>query len=573
MSNEPAQLGVISVAGPSSCHRENEKQSDKLLSLCTGLCLHHDADNVAHVTFEYGGARQTHRVRSTAFRSLLCFRAHNELGLTPSSNAIQEALNIVEGRAIFEGPSVKYFRRMASHAGKLYLDLCNESWQAIEIDTSGWRIVSAPPVHFTRGTGALALPDPVAGDIRTLREFLNVETDDDFDILVAFLIAALQPAGPFPVLALNGRQGSCKSTAARLLAKLLDPNRAPLRSTPKSEDDMLVAAQHSWLICFDNVSSLSPALSDALCRLSTGGGTAKRKLYTDDEAVILDVCRPVILTGIGTYITRGDLADRVLPVSLRPLHDSQYRPETELMAAFEAERPAILGGLLSALSCSIRRRGAVRGSSRMADFEAVVESAGPELGWEAGHFNRLLARTRDSARRDLISDDELAQALLSVGDYHGSMADLREKLLEGHERPPAWLPKNPRALGSAIDRLAPMLENVGLTVTRPPRSGGKKSVILQWESSRDGQDGVNGHPQPNQAAREECPSTKHLAEGHCNGHACNQLHELATGERALCDLPRESEFNADDLDRLADLEGKPSSQERGGSTDPFDRSG
>ena len=43
----------------------------------------------------------------------------------------------------------------------------------------------------------------------------------------------------------------------------------------------MVFAIHSWLLCFDNLSVISDSLSEALCRLSTGGATIARKLYTN----------------------------------------------------------------------------------------------------------------------------------------------------------------------------------------------------------------------------------------------------------------------------------------------------
>lgn len=455
-----------------------EKQADLLVGLCKGVTLEHDADNVAYATWQHAGARQTHRIRTGAFKTWLAWKAYTDLELVPNSNAMQEALTTLVGAAVHNGALIQVYRRVAEHDDRLYLDLCNEGWQAVEVDAAGWRVVSEPPVRFIRGTGMLPLPEPVKGALGALHPFLNVVEHADFEICLGWLIGAVQPRGPFPILALSGRQGSAKSCAAKLLIALIDPNKAPLRSAPKSEDDLVVAAQHSRAICFDNVSHLSPDLSDSLCRLATGGGVAKRKLYSDDEAVILDAQAPLVLTGIGSYITRGDAADRALPVGLRPLRDSEYRPERELLAEFEAARPGILGGLLDALSCSIRRRDEVAGTSRMADFERAVEAAGPALGWQPGHFNRLMAHVRDRSRREHIQDDELAQALIRVAPWTGTVERLRGEL-SGHANAREWLPKTAKSLGNAIRRLEPMLEHVGLEVTRAKR-GDERLLCLEW---------------------------------------------------------------------------------------------
>ena len=113
---------------------------------------------------------------------------------------------------------------------------------------------------------------------------------------------------------------------------------------------------------FDNVSALQPWLSDALCRLATGGGFGTRRLRTDQDEVLFDGARPIILNGIEDVVTRPDLADRAMFLTLEPIPEERRRPEAEFWAAFEAERPDILGALLDA---------ALRGR-RCGCFRAVI---------------------------------------------------------------------------------------------------------------------------------------------------------------------------------------------------------
>jgi hypothetical protein len=117
----------------------------------------------------------------------------------------------------------------------------------------------------------------------------------------------------------------------------------------------MVAATNAWMLAFDNLSHLPEWLSDALCRLATGGGFGTRALFTNQEEALFDAQRPVLLTGIDKVVTRGDLLDRSLLVSLPEIRDEQRRPEDEFWQAFEAVRPGILGALLDALSAVLRR--------------------------------------------------------------------------------------------------------------------------------------------------------------------------------------------------------------------------
>jgi hypothetical protein len=204
--------------------------------------------------------------------------------------------------------------------GRLYLDLGDEAWRAVEIDATGWRIIDKPPVRFRRAAGMQPLAVPITGgSVETLRAFLNVQSDQDFVLVVAWALAVLRNKGPYPALVLSGEQGSAKSTFSAILRALLDPNTAPLRALPREDRDLFIAASNGHVLAFDNVSGLPAWISDTLCRLATGGGFAVRQLYTDQDEVLFDAARPVILNGIEDIVTRPDLADRAVFLPLEPI--------------------------------------------------------------------------------------------------------------------------------------------------------------------------------------------------------------------------------------------------------------
>jgi hypothetical protein len=211
--------------------------------------------------------------------------------------------------------------RVAEHEGAIYLDLADELWRSVEVTRAGWRVIDDPPVRFRRSRGMLSLPEPKSGgSINLLRPFLNIADDDDFTLVVGWLVMALRGRGPFPVLVLTGAAGSGKSTRARFCRQIIDPNRAPLRRPPRDEVDLMIAANHGHVVAYQNLSYLPPWLSDALCTLATGGGLSKRELYTDGDEVILVATRPVILEGIESFVVRGDLLDRSIIRSLTRDH-------------------------------------------------------------------------------------------------------------------------------------------------------------------------------------------------------------------------------------------------------------
>ena len=153
----------------------------------------------------------------------------------------------------------------------------------------------------------------------------------------------------------HGEQGSAKSTTARVLRALVDPSTAPLRSEPRELRDLMIAASNAWVISLDNISRVPYWLSDALCRLSTGGGFSTRELYTDRDETLFDAQRPLILNGIEELAVRGDLLDRCLILYLPCIPEEKRRAELTFWDEFESERPAILGATLGAVSGALRR--------------------------------------------------------------------------------------------------------------------------------------------------------------------------------------------------------------------------
>ena len=183
--------------------------------------------------------------------------------------------------------------------GRIVIDLGDASRDAVDVGPEGWRIIQRPPVRYVRPRGLLPVPRSVAGGcIDDLRPLVNVEDDAQFRLLVAWLVAAQRGRGPFPILCVQGEHGSAKSTCSRFVRHLVDPKKPILRSLPKDERDLAVAARASHALAFDNLSGLPTWLSDALCRVATGGGFATRSLYTNDEETIFDFVRPLILNGI-----------------------------------------------------------------------------------------------------------------------------------------------------------------------------------------------------------------------------------------------------------------------------------
>ena len=259
-------------------------QADVLIALAQTAELFHAPDGTGFADLDINGHRETWPIRSKGFRRWLARRFFEATQGAPSSEALQSVLNVIEAKAHFDAPERVVHVRVGGLDERLYLDLGDATWRAVEIDAAGWRVIDNPPVRFRRAAGMQPLPVPVAGgSIEVLRPFLNVRSDNDFVLVVAWALAVLRNRGPYPVIVLSGEQGSAKSTFSAILRALLDPNTAPLRALPREDRDLFIAASNGQVLAFDNVSGLPGWISDTLCRLATGGGFAVRQLYTDQD--------------------------------------------------------------------------------------------------------------------------------------------------------------------------------------------------------------------------------------------------------------------------------------------------
>ena len=329
-----------------------KKQADILIELASTAELFHDQDDVGYARFSVNLHKENWPIRSKGFKRWLVRAYYESTQSAPSSEAMTAAMGVLEARAQFDAPEHDVRVRVAAHDRCIYVDLADRDWHAIEIDEDGWRVVDNPPVYFRRSAGMKPLPEPEAGGSldRDLRPLLNVKTEKDFVLAVAWSLGALRDRGPYPVLGITGEQGSAKSWLARLLRALIDDNSVPLRALPRNEHDVFIAARNSQVLAYDNVSGLPDWLSDTFCRLATGGGFSTCELYTDQDEILFGSTRPILLNGIDDIATRPDLADRSIALMLAAISDDKRKQEEKLWAEFESKRPRILGALLDAVS-------------------------------------------------------------------------------------------------------------------------------------------------------------------------------------------------------------------------------
>lgn len=452
-------------------NRQKQRRSDRIrenihqLVEGDGCELWHDEQRRAFATVPVDDHFENLRIASPDFITWLCGRFFAQHGGAIGDTLLKENLRLLEAKAIFSGVQYRTFRRIGRDDNRLYVDLGDVDWQIIAIDPDGWKLADDVPLKAIRSPSTMALPMPEAGDLLEdqLRPLLNVATDRDLRLIVAWMVSALGGIGEYPVLSINGEQGSAKSTIARMIRMLVDPNTATNRAAPRDERDLIVAANNAWVVSVDNISTMSQWLSDALCRIATGGGFSTRALHTDMDEVVVNLENPIILNGIPEIAGRPDLADRSIMLTLPALKGDTRRSKDELWAEFEQRRPFILGALFDAVSAALRNFPNVELDKlpRMANAAKWVTAAEAGLGWEPGTHLADLEANRQRIVEASVDSEPVALGIMGMSlPWEGTKAELHTKLAGTV----AGFPKTVQQLGIAIKRVKPMLAQVGIEI-------------------------------------------------------------------------------------------------------------
>ena len=468
--------------------RENIATALVALAEAAGVDVWQASNGEQYASVPVGEHTEHWPLDSEAFRAWLEYRFYQEEGRV-ATGGVDEALLVLRFKAM-AGPKHPIYTRIAEHEGAVYIDLADDEWRAVRVTPAGWEVVSNPPVRFRRPNGLLPLPTPEhGGRLDEMRRFINV-TDEEWPLVAAWMVAALAPSGPYPVLILGGEQGSAKSTTARAIKRLLDPHTVDLRKESHDPRNLAIAANNTRILALDNLSGLAPWLSDYICTLSTGGGYAIRKNYTDNEETLFNTQAPVILNGIGEIATRSDLLSRALMITCPPIPDTARRAEKAFWEDFKAAAPRLLGAVLDALAGALAKQREVQlaGLPRMADFAILATAAARAGAFDEAAFWRAYDDNRENAHAIALEASPVAQAVFDLladqvaGWWKGTpselLAELRRHASDEALRSRAW-PGTPRALTAILTRLAPNLRAIGYDVDLAGKSNGKRITRLR----------------------------------------------------------------------------------------------
>ncbi len=451
---------------------ENSTIADDLVTLVTvGSELFHNCKNECYVTLVNNNHAETWALDSSGFFDWLGFQAFRKFGFVPSEQHLKQAITTLAGLSKFEGQEHEVFLRCANFNGGYTIDLCNEEWQSVIVTEIGWKINNQSDVKFIRSPEASALPVPILkkGNIELLWKYVNIP-EKMRPLVLAFILESWRPDTPYTILIIVGEQGSSKSSTHKYLRQISDPNNTPLRSAPKTVEDIYVSAANNHQASFDNMSKLSDGKQDALCTLATGGGYATRKHYSNNEEFVIEVKRPVIINGIDNVATRPDLIDRSIVIHLPKISSENKKKETELENGFKRDFQVIFSGLLDLFSSTLNILPTIniKEPPRMVDFAYLGEAMNLAMNNDES-FNEIYKENRRNSLTHSLDSSPAALALMEMMsfrkiDWEGTYKELKLELERHYHQEGEGWPKSPKGLSNILKRMAPALREQGLDI-------------------------------------------------------------------------------------------------------------
>ena len=338
----------------------------------------------------------------------------------------------------------------------------------------------------------LAIPADT-GEVDLLKKHLNV-SDLERLLIVAWLTYTLAhpkvTSSKFVILLLRGEQGSGKTYLSRLLKRLIDPSIGETQAPPTNAEDLAIAAQYAHVLAYDNLRRFTPGMADLLCMASTGGSRATRKLFTDDELQVVRFHVALILNGIHDFIDQPDLAQRCLPITARRIAETDRKSESQLLAAFESDLPAIQRGLydLAAKVLDKLPEAQITDSERMIDFVRWLGAMELVYDLSPGIYQGAFSHAVKEVQLDTLLDNLLAAAIVEFAEdscgtnWRGTPTRLLEELNrradKGTRYSREW-PQNPVALSKRIGPLMASLASHGIMIVR--HRGKVREISISWK--------------------------------------------------------------------------------------------
>jgi len=412
-----------------------ETQAEILIRLGSKSDYLHDNLDQAYVVLKVDNHTEIIKVKSRKFKLWLQKLYYDETKKAPAAEGMNQALGVLESRALFEGEECTLHKRVAEQDGIYFYDLSDKACRVVQITAKGCVILTEPPNLFLKTKNLRPQVEPCfTGNLALIKRHFRFKSDDDTLLFMVYLVSCLLPNIPHPILVLAGEKGSAKSTSMKMIRAIVDPAVQDLMSMPNGKEDFVLSLANNYMPSFDNLDAISAEKSDLLCMACTGGALSKRTLYTDEDETMLSFKRCVTLNGINIVATRADLLDRSIILELERIATSERKEESVIWQRFNKDMPEIIGAVLTALSQAMAIYPTVKLDDfpRMADFTRWGYAIAEALGLCGDTFVAAYKSNLNKANDEAVAAHPVAAAVIAFmrdsSNWSGSVAGLLSEL-------------------------------------------------------------------------------------------------------------------------------------------------
>lgn len=416
-----------------------------------------------------------------------------EAGISLRKGDVEDFNEQLRAAAELAGLTVPVWSRNAPIPAGVELDSGDPSQTRIRITPGTVELVreGSETVFYQPSVSRPFVTPAEVGDLNLLRPHVNLGKID-FWLFVAWLSYTLAhpkcPTTKYVVLVIQGDQGSGKTyLCGQVILNLLDPNVIGVQMFPESDKDLAIGATYALVLCYDNMRHFKAKRSDLLCTISTGGTLSNRALYTDADLHTHHLHAALVLNGIHNVLQQADLAQRSLPVHTLPLKERHRKSETEMVAEFHANLPAIFRGLLDLISEVFIHLPDVRVlcPERMLDFVRWLAALETVQGFEPGYLQAAYSTALKNAQEDSLEQNSLGAAMVELANRKGEgswnytpaalLRELNDMVALGTTYAHDW-PRNPIAMALRLNGLKASLQTQGIHVVA--RRGKQREIII-----------------------------------------------------------------------------------------------
>ncbi len=423
---------------------------------------------------------------SEFFRSFLGYKYRKMTHQRVSPN-FNEILKIKRQDIIFEeNRYIKINRRVAgSLRGRIVYFLADEMWQSVVIEPKGWTIKKQTKEKFIKTDLDMEQVEPVGGGncMDLLKPYINLPTDD-FKLLTVCLIQFFSRQSNHYAMVISSAKGTGKSTLTKLIRSLIDPSYAETSLTPNNESELKNLLANSSVVCFDNTTVMKESYSDILCGAITGTTDAKRKLFTDNEQVILDLHNIVILNGIDIVPYKSDLAQRSLLFELQRIEKKNRMTDSDFWSRFNQDKPRILGAIFDTLqkAMTILPTLEVDGLERMADAYKEMIAIAMALGISSEEFQVIFESNQKKLQTSYAQNNSFINLVVNFVEHNKRIdkpaGEVYESMLASIVGKCKGFPDGPSPLSRKLNIERDTLRDLGIRFDTH-RNGSANYIILE----------------------------------------------------------------------------------------------